>query len=83
MCVYQPYPLYPLPLDKGKGNWFLREAKPLLDSPLVFYPLNKRKVFKEVTPLKKRSLINERMKGLRPSLKSLPPLLERRGGQRG
>ena len=30
-----PSPFVPLPLIKGKGNGYRREAKPLFDSPLV------------------------------------------------
>jgi hypothetical protein len=32
--ILQPYPLYPLPLAKGKGNDFRRGVKPLLDTQL-------------------------------------------------
>jgi hypothetical protein len=31
--VSEPYPLYPLPLDKGKGKNIVREASPLFNSP--------------------------------------------------
>ncbi len=27
--VFEPYPLYPLPLIKGKGKYFIEEAPPL------------------------------------------------------
>jgi len=30
-----PSPFVPLPLKKGKGEDYIREASPLLDSPLV------------------------------------------------
>ena len=33
--IGQPYPLYPLPLIKGKGNCCVREASPLFNSPLA------------------------------------------------
>ena len=33
MCAHQPYPLYPLPLIKGKGNFIKRGANAPLKHP--------------------------------------------------
>jgi len=47
-----PSPFIPLPLDKGKGEGFRREAPPLFDSPLVSLSLKGEGLRPSKTPYK-------------------------------
>jgi hypothetical protein len=49
-----PHSLSPFPLARGRGNGYIREAKPLFDSPLVSLSLIRRGGFiieEGLTPL--------------------------------
>ena len=60
--VYQPYPLYPLPLDKGKGKIIFLEGRSPSKAPYFLPQSRKRQSLSYIT--NSSSSLKERKIGL-------------------